>query len=188
MVGRDICRRVTCGISMHCVRDNSTWFAVAPKRTRKRGDGELHEQACIRPCEHFARCDRCSFGTSEQCERRSDCGWMLFETSGEHDNWSGEHGWCWGRRICRGYDAGLASGREQEQWLESADAVQRCGADQCLRTIVEQCAQMVRQRIPPQQEYFTGHGPGLARRAQEMLRVATETGTAVRLELIALLD
>ena len=27
-----------------------------------------------------------------------------------------------------------------------------------------------------QQEYSTGHGPGLARRAQEMLRVATETG------------
>ena len=31
-------------------------------------------------------------GTSDQRERRSDCGRVLFETSGKHDNWSGEHG------------------------------------------------------------------------------------------------
>ena len=58
----------------------------------KRGDGELYEQACNRPCEHFANCDRCNPGTSDQCERRNDCGRVLFETSGKHDNWSGEHG------------------------------------------------------------------------------------------------
>ena len=58
---------------------------------------------------------------------------VLFETSGKHDNWSGEHGGvdlhirgeCFGRRSCRGYDAGLGGGHEQVQWLVSADAIQR---------------------------------------------------------------
>ena len=87
----DICRRVTCGISKHCVRDiqrgsllherefERCWHQVSGKR----GDGELYGQACNRPCEHFAMCDRCSPVTSDQCERRSDCGWVLFETSGK---------------------------------------------------------------------------------------------------------
>ena len=121
----------------------------------ERGDGDLHEQARNRPREHFAGFDRCSLGTSDQCERRNDCGWVLFETSGKHNSWSCEHGRlglhirgeCWGRRICRGYDTGLAGGHEQVQWVESADAVQRWGAVECVRTNVEQCAQMVRQRI-----------------------------------------
>ena len=44
------------------------------------------------PREHFTRCDRCSPGTSDQCERRGDCGWVVFDTSGKQSGWSGEHG------------------------------------------------------------------------------------------------
>ena len=50
------------------------WFAMARRESErswhegsgKRGDGELYEEACSRPCEHCARFDRCSLDCSKR--------------------------------------------------------------------------------------------------------------------------
>ena len=89
----------------------------------------------------------------------------------------------WGRRSSRGSDAGLACGHEQLQRVESADAAQRWGAvehpkaeikRECAsgRLACAQCAQMGEAESASQQEDSTGHGPGLAERAQAMLHAA----------------
>ena len=150
---RGLIHRVGCGRVTH-LQTRYLWHQQAPRErhfnvvrcgTKENpsdlGTKVLEREAmanCVRklatrPREHFARCDRCGPDTSDQCEQRCDYGWVLFDTSGKHNSWSGEHGWlslhihdeCWGRRSCRGYDAGLACGHEQVQRLESVDAVQR---------------------------------------------------------------
>ena len=75
-------------------------------------------ELAIFPAEHLAKCNCCGTDASDQCEQQCDYRWVLFNTSGKYDIQSGEHGWlglhirgeCWGRRSCRGYDAGLACG------------------------------------------------------------------------------
>ena len=89
------------------VRCERSWH----EGSRKRGDGERCEQACNRPWEHFARCDRCSPGTSDQCERRSDCGRVLFR-----DEWETQH-LEWRTRLARCRHSRRVLGQEELSWL-----------------------------------------------------------------------
>ena len=63
------------------------WSASARKKIRAILARKYWKEAtasCMSPREHLARCDR------DQCDQQCDYGWVLFNTSGEHDIWS-EH-------------------------------------------------------------------------------------------------